>query len=231
MAHSETVVFLKQFPVFKDLTDDEMKPIIDFSSMKVWSQGEIVFMQDEPITDVYFIKSGAIKVYRTDYHGNEQIVNVLHKNDMFPHQGLFRKGHYPAHAEVAEDETTLIRIPIQSFETFLIQYPEICIKMFRVLGDIIVDLQNRLEQKMLYNVTDQIIMLLLRLADKYGVEVSGKYKLNRLFTNRELANMIGSSRETVSRTLTKLKKAELVTVDQAGHLIIHYHALEKKMFQ
>src|SRR5699024_13622 len=92
MAHSETVVFLKQFPVFKDLTDDEMKPIIDFSSMKVWSQGEIVFMQDEPITDVYFIKSGAIKVYRTDYHGNEQIVNVLHKNDMFPHQGLFVRG-------------------------------------------------------------------------------------------------------------------------------------------
>lgn len=231
MAQEDTIQFLKQFPVFKDLTDEEMIPIVEFSYTKKWSQGEMIFMQDEPITDVYFIKSGAIKVYRTDYNGKEQIVNVLNKNDMFPHQGLFRKGNYPAHTEVAEHGTTLIRIPIESFEIFLINHPEICIKMFRVLGDIIVDLQDRLEQKMLYNVTDQIIMLLLRLADKYGIESGRKMKLSMVFTNRELANMIGSSRETVSRTLSQLKKKELVNQDAAGHIIVDYDGLEDEVFQ
>src|SRR5690625_5361898 len=79
-------------------------------------------------------------------HGKEQIVNVLRPGEMFPHQGFFRQDNYPAHAE-ALDDIVLVYIPIQSFETFLITHPEICIKLFRVLGDIIVDLQNRLRDR------------------------------------------------------------------------------------
>lgn len=112
-------------------------------------------MQHEPITDIYFIQRGKVKIYKTDYDGKEQIVNVLQKDDMFPIKA-FRKGNYPAHIEVLED-TLLVNIPIISFENFLLTHPEISIKMFRVLGEIIVDLQNRLEEKILYNVYDQII--------------------------------------------------------------------------
>lgn len=232
MSSEDTILFLKQFPVFKDLDEFEMMPIVDFSATKTFQPGQIIFMQDEPITEVYFIKSGKVKIYKTDYEGKEQIVNMLQKNDMFPHQGLFRKGNYPAHAEIIDETTTLISIPIASFENFLITYPEICIKMFRVLGEIIVDLQNRLEQKMLYNINDQIIMLLLRLADRNSEQLDdGLSKINMLFTNRELANMIGSSRETVSRTLTQLKKKELVFVDKDGHLVIDYHGLEEAVFK
>lgn len=232
MSNEDTISFLKQFPVFKDLDTFEMMPIIDFSSIKIYEPGQIIFMQDEPISEVYFIKSGKVKIYKTDYEGKEQIVNILQKNDMFPHQGLFRKGNYPAHAEIIDETTTLISIPIASFENFLMTYPEICVKMFRVLGEIIVDLQNRLEQKMLYNINDQIIMLLLRLANRNGVLLNEhSYKINMLLTNRELANMIGSSRETVSRTLTQLKKKDLVSVDEEGFLIIDYRGLEEAVFK
>lgn len=56
-----------------------------------------------------------------------------------------------------------------------------------------------------------------------------KYRLTVQLTNRELANMIGSSRETLSRTLTRLKKEKVVETDKAGHLIIDYPALEEKV--
>jgi|SRR5690625_144373 len=227
----EVFTFLQQFPVFKNLSEYEMIPIVDFARTKEFKIGEIVFMQDEPISDVYFIQSGKIKIYKTDYYGKEQIVNVLQKNDMFPHQGLFRKGNYPAHAEIIEN-AKLINIPIASFENFLITHPEISIKMFRVLGEIIIDLQNRLEEKILYNVYDQIIMLLMRLAKKNGEKIDEKhYKITLLLTNRELANMIGSSRETVSRTLTQLKKNHLVHTDSNGYLIIDFDALEEEVFK
>src|SRR5699024_6963960 len=133
--------------------------------------------------------------------------------DMFPHQGFFRKGNYPAHAEIME-ETVLVNIPILSFENFLLTNPQICIKMFEVLGEIIVDLQNRLEEKILYSVYDQIVLLLLRLARDNGELMADNiYRLSISLTNGELANMIGSSRETVSRTLTKLKNQELISQD------------------
>jgi|SRR5690625_979680 len=229
MKNGEIFSFLKQFPIFKDLNEYEMEPIVDFARSKKYESGTIVFMQHEPITDVYFIQRGKVKIYKTDYDGKEQIVNVLQKDDMFPHQGFFRKGNYPAHAEILED-ALLVNIPIISFENFLLTHPEISIKMFRVLGEIIVDLQNRLEEKILYNVYDQIILLLMRLARKNGEMIEEeKYRLTVHLTNRELANMIGSSRETLSRTLTQLKKENVVQTDKAGHLIVDYPALEEKV--
>src|SRR5690625_2332723 len=229
MKNGEIYSFLKQFPIFKDLNAYEMEPIVDFARSKKYESGTIVFMQHEPITDVYFIQQGKVKIYKTDYDGKEQIVNVLQKDDMFPHQGFFRKGNYPAHAEILED-ALLVNIPILSFENFLIAHPEISIKMFRVLGEIIVDLQNRLEEKILYNVYDQIILLLMRLARKNGDKIDeDNYRLTVHLTNRELANMIGSSRETVSRTLTQLKKEDIITNDLKGHLVVNYTLLEEKV--
>ncbi|MBM7554052.1 Crp/Fnr family transcriptional regulator [Thalassobacillus pellis] len=230
MAFHSTQQLLQNVPLFKDLTDTEMEPVIELAKSRVYRSGTHVFMQGDPLTNVYFISQGRVKIYKTDFHGREQIVNVLQPGDMFPHQGFFRKDECPAHAEIL-DEATLIYIPIPSFEQFLINHPEISVKMFKVLGDKIVDLQNRLEEQILHNTYEQIIMLLLRLGKLYGIEEKNDWiKLQTHFTNRELANMIGSSRETVSRTLTQLKKKKLVYTDTDGYFKIHPDALEEELF-
>src|SRR5699024_255861 len=222
--------FLKQFTIFKSLSPREMEPIVDIANSKRYQPGNIVFLQHEPITDVFFIQSGKVKISKTDYEGREQLFRILHQDDMFPHQGFFRKGNYPAHAEIME-EAILVNIPILSFENFLLTNPAICIKRFEVLGGIIINLQNRLEEKILYNVYDQIVLLLLRLARDNGEKIADyKYRLSINLTNGELANMIGSSRETVSRTLTKLRKQGLINQDIHGSLIVHYNQLEASIF-
>src|SRR5690625_3597906 len=124
--NEELYNFLKQFTIFKTLEKHEMEPIVEIAGSKLYRTGTMVFLQDEPIKDVYFIQEGKIKIYKTDYEGKEQIINVLQKDDMFPHQGFFRKGNYPAHAEVLEN-ATLVNIPILSFENFLLTHPEISI--------------------------------------------------------------------------------------------------------
>lgn len=221
---------LQKFPIFKGLSDYEMDPIVDIANQQMFPRGSHVFMQGDTITNVYFIHKGKVKIYKTDLQGKEQIVNVLQPGDMFPHQGFFRQDNYPAHAETSKD-TLLTSIQIDSFEKFLITHPEICIKLFRILGDIIVDLQNRLQEKILHSTYEQIIMLLLRLSNSHGIEENnGLIQISAKFTNRELANMIGSSRETVSRTLTKLKSEELISTNKNGHLILDTEALEKEMF-
>lgn len=231
MKNNEMFIFLKQFRIFKDLNEFEIQPIIDFANYRTYELNEIVFMQDDPTTNVYFIQCGKVKIYKTDYHGNEQIVNVLQTNDMFPHQGFFRDGTYPAHAQVIE-KSLIVNIPIKDFEQFLITHPEISMKLFRVLGELIGDLQNRLEERNLYNVYDQIILLLMRLARRNGKQIDEThYKITILLTNRELANMIGSSRETVSRTLTLLKKHGFIEIDETNHLIVNYAALETEVFK
>ncbi|WLR52189.1 Crp/Fnr family transcriptional regulator [Bacillus tianshenii] len=229
--HQSVKELLHGVPIFKDLTDEEFEPIVDLAVTRHYQVGSHVFMQGDPLKNVYFIHKGRVKVYKTDFHGKEQIVNVLQPGDMFPHAGFFRQDPYPAHAEIAES-AVLIYIPIHSFEQFLLNNPEICVKLFKVLGDKIVDLQNRLEEQVLHSTYEQIIMLLLRLAKLYGQEMKGgQVKLNTAFTNREMANMIGSSRETVSRTLTQLKKKEMIQTNPSGEFILHTDVLEEELFK
>jgi len=225
-----TQELLQSFPLFKGLTDFEMEPILEIAKNRTYRSGSHIFMQGDPLNNVYFIHKGKVKIYKTDIHGKEQIVNILQGGDMFPHQGFFRQDDYPAHSQATED-SELLFIPIQSFENFLITHPEICIKLFRVLGDKIVDLQSRLQEKILHNTYEQIIMLLLRLAKNYGEEADDfKTVIKSQFTNRELANMIGSSRETVSRTLTQLKKKKLIETNKQGFIVLDNDALEDELF-
>lgn len=230
MKHSDIKKVLSEFSLFRELNEEEMDKIVDISITREWKKGSHVFLQGDPLESVFFAYSGRIKVYKSDVNGREQIVAMLKRGEMFPHVGFFRKGEYPAFAEVLE-AATLIAIPIIQFEKILIENPELCIKVFRVLGEKIVDLQNRLEEQILNNTYEQIVKLLIRLARKNGKELEdGNIWLKAEFTNRDLANMIGTTRETVSRTLTKMKRDELIEVDDEGNMIIDPEKLLEEIF-
>ncbi|WP_440603696.1 Crp/Fnr family transcriptional regulator [Bacillus sp. GB_SG_008] len=210
---------LQEVPLFKELSEEELQPIVDISQLRNYKAKSFVFMQGDTLDRVFFIQSGKVKIQKTDVTGKEQIVSVLQAGEMFPHAGFFQKGTFPAHAEILET-AELIVTPIADFEKILIQHPELCIKMFKVLGEKIVDLQNRLEEQILHDTYEQIIMLLLRLCKSNGIQMNDKYTLTTQFTNRELANMIGTSRETMSRTMNQLKRKKLIDIDENGCFII-----------
>src|SRR5699024_10490794 len=155
----------------------------------------------------------------------------LHTGDMFPHQGCFRHDNYPAHA-AAMEPSLLVYIPKKQFEEFLIENPSISVKLFRVLGDMIVDLQQRLEEKILHNTEDQIMMLFLRLVKKHGTAgENGVVYLAKQFSNRELANMIGTSRETMSRTISQLRKEKIMELTSQRMWRISVEKMENKLFE
>jgi len=99
--------------------------------------------------------------------------------------------------------------------------------LFKVLGERIVDLQNRLEEQILHDTSEQIIMLLLRLCQSNGVKHHDIYKITTHFTNRELASMIGTTRETCSRTMNDLKKKGCLSFDEKGYLLIDKKVLKE----
>jgi CRP/FNR family transcriptional regulator len=225
MERVEIKEVLSKFSLFRELNDQEIAKIIEISIPRDWKKGNHIFMQDEPIENVYFIVDGKIKIYKSDINGKEQIVAILKQGEMFPHVGFFRKGSYPAYSEALED-CTLVVVPINQFEKVLIANPELSIKVFKVLGEKIVDLQERLEAQILNNTYEQIIKLIVRLGNLHGQETAdGKIVLKADFTNKDLANMIGTTRETVSRTLTKMKKKQLLEVTANGDMIYEKESL------
>lgn len=221
---------LSQFSLFRDLDDQEIFKIVEISIARDLKKNSHVFLQGDPLTNVYFISEGKVKIYKSDSSGREQIVSIAKAGDMFPHVGFFRKGEYPAFAETIEN-AKLVVVPIDHFEKVLIDNPHLCIKVFKVLGEKIIDLQNRLEEQILNNTYEQIIKLLVRLSENYGTELEdGTVLLKSEFTNKDLANMIGTTRETVSRTLTKMKKEGLIELTENGDMLIDTDALLDEIF-
>jgi CRP-like cAMP-binding protein len=220
---------IKNVPLFHELSDHELDSLVAISQVRNYKPRTFLFMQGDPIEYVFFIHSGTVKIHKTDVSGKEQIVSILQTGEMFPHVGFFRKGTYPAHAEIVE-EAVLIEIPIAEFEQTLIRYPELSMKLFRVMGEKIIDLQNRLEEQILHNTYEQIVLLLLRLTKSNAIQQGDYYRLTAHFTNRELANMIGTSRETVSRTINQLKRKDLIKLNDDGFYLIDAERLEKEIF-
>lgn len=220
---------LRSVPLFKELSDEELLPIANISYMKLYKAKSFIYMQGDPLDRVFFLYDGKIKIHRTDTAGKEQIVSVPQAGDMFPHVGLFRKGIFPAHAEVLKS-AQLVVTPITEFEQILIKYPELCMKMFNFLAEKILDLQDRLVEQLLHNTYEQIIMLLIRLCKSNGVPFNKEYYLiTTHFTNRELASMIGSSRETVNRTINQLRKKRQVSVNSDGYFLINLERLTAEL--
>ncbi|CQR46997.1 Global nitrogen regulator [Paraliobacillus sp. PM-2] len=226
----DVIHMLKLFPLFRDLSNEELQLIKSLLRFKKYKKGTHIFMQEEPLSCIYFIKQGRVKIYKNDINGRVQIVNILTQGEMFPHQGFFRHSHYPANAE-AMDELELFSLPITSFESLLSEKPTLSVKLIYILGNLIVDLQNRLEEQILHNSFEQIVMLLLRLGEKHGIPSHDDWIIiNQPFSNQELANMIGSSRETVSRTLSQLKKQQAIKKEETGLLSIQSDKLDQLLF-
>ena len=221
MDKNEIKRVLAKFSLFRDLDDHELDKIVDISISREWMKNSHIFMQGEPLENVYFINEGKVKIYKSDANGREQIVAILKKGEMFPHVGFFRKGGYPGYSEVLQ-KASLVVVPISQFEKVLVDNPHLSIKVFKVLGEKIVDLQERLEAQILNNTYEQIIKLLIRLGELHGEKrEDGTVLLKADFTNKDLANMIGTTRETVSRTLTKMKKEELLSTDSDGNMLLN----------
>lgn len=216
---------LAKVPLFKELTSEDIKRLVNIGITRTYPRGSHVFLQDDPLEQVFFIYSGKIKIYRNDSNGREQIVSILETGDMFPHVGFFGNQSYPAFAQAVND-TNLFTISISNFEQLLLQYPSVCIKLFGVMGETIIDLHDRLEAQILNNTYEQIVKLLLRLSVTHGNDVGeNKRSITTHFTNKDLASMIGTTRETVSRTLSKLKKMKLIESNSDGHYTLDVEAL------
>ena len=214
------IKLLKNAMFFKDLSDQELKLFLSIMNRRKLTDRTILFLQGDPITHIYIATAGKIKIFRNDQAGKEQVLHFKQHGDLFPHVGFFRQGHYPAHAQAIED-SEVFSIAIKDFEQVLMSNPSLSIKLFRMLGDQIVNLQQRLEELALRSANERILLLLLRLCETHGSVIGkeGWVKLNTRFKNADLANMIGTSRESVNRMISQLRKDDAVRLEEGEYLI------------
>jgi CRP-like cAMP-binding protein len=221
--------WLAVIPLFKDLTKEELSLFADAAQIRPYKQKRHIFMEGDQLDHIYFICNGKVKVYKKNLTGKEFIMYVLEPGEMFPYIGFKSTGYHVAYAKALED-AHLISIPIKYFLEILVFFPKVCMKIFNFLGERITDLERRLEGHLFHDTYEKIILLLIRLCQSNGEKTEKGYKLKTKFTSSDLAKMIGTSRETVCRTITELKQKNYVFLNQDGYYFIDKDSLKRKLF-
>ncbi|MGD8190978.1 Crp/Fnr family transcriptional regulator [Brevibacillus ginsengisoli] len=216
---------LRIIPIFRELDDQEFERLAAITSHHSFQRKANVFMQGENRHAVFFACKGIIKIYKTDVNGNEQIVSFQKKGNMFPHTGFFDQSPYPATAEVVEP-AELIVIPLKQFEQLMLETPTIAVKVMRVMGEKIRDLQTKLQEFVTHDINHRVISFLFRLAQEHGSQNKEQIIINLPLTHQEFANMVGTTRETVNRIFNQLKKEGIISMNRKKIVILDPKALQ-----
>jgi CRP/FNR family transcriptional regulator len=216
---------LYDVPLFRDLNPQELARVEEIAIEREFKKKTTIFVEGSEKEAVFFIRDGLVKAYKTDEDGNEQIVSLLQPGEMFPHTGFFNQASYPATAEALVD-THLLAIPVRAFEQLVTAMPSIAIKLIDVMGAKIRELQQLLQQFTGHDVNGRIMAYLLQLADKHGVALESHIHIGLPVTNQELANAIGTTRETVNRLLSQLKKQHILETHRSEIVILDLPGLK-----
>ncbi|MFA9556108.1 Crp/Fnr family transcriptional regulator [Evansella sp. AB-rgal1] len=194
---------IKQMPFFEGLEDEELQPVLNLSRVIHLKDKEILFIEGSTKTHLYILGAGTILISKLTETGEESLINVLGKGEIFPHTGIFDHSPYPGTAKAKKD-VTVLALPIEGFETLVKNHPQIAFRMIQVMNDKIIFLQKRLNEILSLNVEARLKGALAHLQETQGNTIR--------LTHQEMGNIIGSTRETISRQLKKWEQEELVEV-------------------
>lgn len=218
---------LKRFMLFESLSEPLLADIARMTFHRTFSRRSPIFIEGEEQTDVYFIIEGLVKVYKMDQQGSEHIISILQKGDMFPHIGLFHPGCYPGTAETLED-TQVLWMKRETFQTLISTHQEMMLKLFTVFEQKIMDLHSQLSAVLSGDVLRKLIAILVHFS-KMSPVYDPPTPLTISFTHQDLANMIGSTRESVNRALNALKKEGLIDFRRGEVVLLNVSLLKQKL--
>ncbi|MDN4593389.1 Crp/Fnr family transcriptional regulator [Polycladomyces subterraneus] len=217
--------FLQTLPLFHGINTEALETVSHTLIERKVKRGTVVCLRGERIDKVFIVYRGKIKIYRTDPEGSKMFISYCHSGDFFPHFGFFREACFHADAQAVEDSHLLV-MPKEDMEQLLRTHPELTIRLIQTMGQQISDLEQQLNESIVHDAYERVIFLLLRLARTVGEPHQQGICLKERYTNRELAQMIGATRETVSRVMNRLKREGHVHL-QEGHLVVHVHRLKE----
>ncbi|MCL6441386.1 Crp/Fnr family transcriptional regulator [Calidithermus timidus] len=205
MTHSPQVQeILAQSPLFQGLGAPELEALAAVASLRSLPKGETLFLEGDPVHALFIVARGVIKVYKMDPQGRRQI--VLHLEG--PYHAVaavavfLEKPHYPACAEALED-SLLLAIPTEAFQRLLETHPALSRALIRFLARRQGQLVHLLDRLVFHEVAARLAEYLLGRLEAEGQGFS-------LPTNPELAALLGTVPEAVSRKLGELFRRGLI---------------------
>lgn len=203
---------LRRIHLFADLTDREADTVLDVMRERTLSRGATVFHQHDAGGGLYLLLSGSVKITRTGRDGREVTVAVLGEGNFFGEMSLLDGQPRSASATTLQATRVLV-LDREHFQRHVLSQPRIVAKLLRELSKRLRAADQTIEHLALGSVSDRLSHLLGHLGRRAPLK-EGRGVIDRCPTHQDLAEMVGASRETVTRALSAMEKGGLVEIDR-----------------
>jgi CRP/FNR family cyclic AMP-dependent transcriptional regulator len=202
---------VKKPPLFSDLTDEEYFQLDGFNHREV-SHGEYIYFEAYKHPNIYFIKTGLIRLGYLDIMGNKIVKDILRPGDFFGQVSLHKENLNGEFAQAIKPGVTLCTFTLESFNSMLACSPKLALKYSRISGFRIRRFENRLENILRNDVKTRLKMFLEQLLGEVFESarwLEREVRIPNYLTHEEIAQLIGTSRQTVTTLLSILKQENI----------------------
>lgn len=221
MDRSET---LKRAPMFAALPASTLADIGRFFIQSTHQTGDYIFFEEDIAHRLYLVQTGEVKLIKHSAGGQAVILQVFGAGETFGGIASLVGQKYPATAQ-AQTDVTVLSVSGETFRQIVHRYPDIAFSIIRVMGTRMMETQEQVRQLVAERVERRLARMLLKLADQVGVPVDEGVRIDMPITRQDLAEMTGTTLETVSRTVSRWRRDGIVEAGREEITITHPHGL------
>ncbi len=209
-------------PLFSDLPEDHRLQIQQITIEKNYRKGETIFIDGDDSNGFYLIMDGQVKIFKLSSDGKEKILHIFSKGEPIGEVAMFSGRGFPANAETLI-QSRLAYFPKKAFVRLISEKPTLAMNMMAVLSKRLKHFSTQIEELSLKDVPGRLAVYLTYLAEEQGN--SDKVTLN--ITKGQLASLLGTIPETLSRMMARMSLQNLIEVQGRDITIQNFPGLEE----
>lgn len=213
-------------PIFSDLESDALDKISQIGQIKTYAKDSVILMEEDAGTALFVIVSGKVKVSRISNEGREVILTILGESDFFGEMAIL-DGLTRSATVTAISDAELFMIQRNDFLDLLQARPEVSIALLKELAGRLRSADLKIKSLSLKDAEGKVASVILQIADDIGKIRQGIVEIEKLPVQQDLANMAGTSRETISRTIHSFAKKGLIELDGSKLRILNYEKFKE----
>lgn len=217
---AEKMKYLSELTVFQDLTPREMEELNRITTMSTVQKGRVFYRPEEPGEVLFILKEGRVQLYRISPEGKKLVITTLGPHTLFGEMALLGTKMHNTFAEAVED--CLICVMSRTdLERLILNKPQVALRILEITGKRLREAEERLESMAFKGIPARLASLLLRLSDEQtSDEVTG-------LTHQDLAESVGTYRETATQVLNDLKSQGLIDIGRKRIMILEREELQE----
>ncbi len=230
MATDETL--LASLPLFAQLQPEQLKELYTRLKRRTYRHGEIIFHKDDSGATMYIIAEGSVKVSVPSESGSEIILSVLGRGESFGELSLF-DGH-PRSATVTAagpGPTEVFVLYRDDFNEYVNKHPRLALNIIESLSQRLRRTDNMVEDVVFLDIPARLAKKLLELSRTHGKRnPDGTIEIELRLTQLDIANMLGTTRESVNRQLVAYQERGFISIDRQRITLLKPSDLEKRIY-